>query len=72
MVLPKKSLLHILENTDRNLYEKFIRIFNTSSNELNEYYPDKICLDMIHKEFMWQSKIFIKDFKNNFLEYFII
>jgi hypothetical protein len=26
---------------------------------------------MIHKEFMWQSKIFLKDFKDNLLEKFI-
>lgn len=71
MVLPKKSLLNILKIQNGNLYEKLIRIFNTYSKELNEYYPDNICLDMIHKEFMWQSKIFLKDFENNFLEYFI-
>jgi len=71
MVLPKKSLLYIIKEKDQKLHEKFVRIFNTYSNYLNEYYPDKICLDMIHKEFMWQSKIFLKDFQNNFLEYFL-
>jgi len=72
MVLPKKSLLNIIEKKDIILYKKMVRIFNTHSNYLNEYYPDNICLDMIHKEFMWQSKIFLKDFQNNFLEYFVI
>jgi len=71
MVLPKKSLLNILKIQNDNLYEKLIRIFNTHSKELDEYYPNNICLDMIHKEFIWQSKIFLKDFENNFLEYFI-
>ena len=70
MVLPKKSLLNIIEKKDVILYKKMVRIFNTYSNYLNEYYPDQICLDMIHKEFMWQSKIFLKDFQNNFLENF--
>lgn len=70
MVLPKKSLLNIIEKRDVLLHKKMVRIFNTYSTYLNEYYPDKICLDMIHKEFMWQSKIFLKDFRDNFLEKF--
>jgi 5'-3' exonuclease len=71
MVLPKLSLLDIIKNQDNHLYKKLIRIFNTYSKELDEFYPNKICLDMIHKEFMWQSKIFLKDFKDNLLEKFI-
>ena len=71
MVLPKESLLNIIKNQDHDLYEKLIRIFNTYSKELDEYYPNKICLDMIHKEYVWQSKVFLKDFQNIFLEYFI-
>jgi 5'-3' exonuclease len=63
--------LDIIKNQDNHLYKKLIRIFNTYSKELDEFYPNKICLDMIHKEFMWQSKIFLKDFKDNLLEKFI-
>ncbi len=62
MVLPKDSLLEIMKTTDINLYWKLCRIFNTNSRELLEYYPNNICLDMINKEYLWQSKIFLKQF----------
>ena len=63
-VLPKESLLEILFKQDKNIYDKLKRLFNTNGKEIEEYYPNHICLDMINKEFMWQSKIFLKDPKN--------
>ena len=62
MVLPKQSLVEILGN------EKLARIFRTSSIELSQLYPDKIYLDMINKEYMWQSKVFLKPFNKEFLK----
>lgn len=67
MVLPKDSLLEIVKTIDTNLYLKLSRIFNTKSRELLEYYPDNICLDMINKEYLWQSKIFIKQFNEKII-----
>lgn len=63
MVLPKLSLLEILKSDKelyKELYNKIYRIFNNNSVELDIYYPDKIYLDMIHKEYLWQSKVFLK------------
>ena len=70
-VLPKESLLEILFKQDKNIYDKLKRLFNTNGKEIEEYYPNHICLDMINKEFMWQSKIFLKDPKNNLFYFFI-
>ena len=70
-VLPKESLLEILFKQDKNIYDKLKRLFNTNGKEIEEYYPNRICLDMINKEFMWQSKIFLKDPKNNLFYFFI-
>ena len=71
MVLPKDSLLEIMKTTDANLYSKLYRIFNTNSRELLEYYPDNICLDMINKEYLWQSKIFLKQFNSKIINIFL-
>jgi 5'-3' exoribonuclease 2 len=71
MVLPKDSLLEIMKTTDANLYCKLYRIFNTNSRELLEYYPDNICLDMINKEYLWQSKIFLKQFNDKIINIFL-
>ena len=68
MVLPKDSLLEIVKTIDTNLYLKLSRIFNTKSRELLEYYPDNICLDMINKEYLWQSKIFLKQFNEKIIK----
>lgn len=67
MVLPRDSLFEILESTDQTIYKKAIRFFNTDSKNLKEYYPTKIYLELIHKEYLWQSKIFLKSFNNKII-----
>ena len=42
LVLPKESLLEIIKEKDNIIYNKLLRIFNTESKMLNEYYPNKI------------------------------
>ena len=71
MVLPRDSLLEIMRASDIDLYWKLYRIFNTNSRELLEYYPDNICLDMINKEYLWQSKIFLKQFNSKIINIFL-
>lgn len=71
MVLPKSSLLEIMYEKDRIIYEKLYRVFNTRDKQLNEYYPDKIYLDMINKEFLWQAKIFLTQFNNQIIDIFL-
>lgn len=73
LVLPKESLLEIIKEKDNIIYNKLLRIFNTESKMLNEYYPNKIYLDVINKNYLWQSKVFLKNintdiFKNIILE----
>jgi 5'-3' exoribonuclease 2 len=70
MVLPKQSLLSIIKEQDLSLYNKIWRIFNTQSNMLDDFYPSKIYLDMIHKEYLWQSKVFLKNFDKKILDVF--
>ena len=71
MVLPRDSLLEIIQSKDRKLYNKKIRLFNTYSKDLEDYYPTKIYLELIHKEYLWQSKIFLKTFYSKIIEIFI-
>ena len=71
MVLPKDSLLEIMSTTNIDLYRKLYRMFNTNSKQLLEYYPDNICLDMINKEYLWQSKIFLKQFNSQIINIFL-
>jgi 5'-3' exoribonuclease 2 len=69
LVLPKESLLEIILEIDKDIYEKIYRIFNTK--DIKEYYPEKIYLDMINKEYLWQSKVFIKQFNNQIINIFL-
>lgn len=71
MVLPKDSLFEIIQSKDTKLYNKTIRIFNTNSKDLEDYYPTKIYLELIHKEYLWQSKIFLKTFYIKIIDLFI-
>jgi 5'-3' exonuclease len=72
LVLPRDSLLEILESIDIQLFYRTKRIFNTCSKMLDEYYPNNICLEMIHKEYLWQSKVFLKSIDPNFIQTFFI
>jgi len=72
MVLPKDSLVSIIQEQNPSLYNKLKRVFNTQSVILNNYYPSKIYLDMIHKEYLWQSKVFLKNFDTKVLQVFTL
>jgi 5'-3' exonuclease len=65
MVLPRESLLNVIEPT---LKCKIERVFRTDSCDLENMYPKKISVDILYKEYMWQSKIFIEPFKKSNLE----
>jgi 5'-3' exonuclease len=67
MVLPKESLLEIMYSKDLDFHDKLCRFFNTKSKQLQDYYPEKLYLDMIHKEYLWQSKIFLKTFNSEII-----
>jgi len=69
MVLPKDSLIEILQSVDQKIYEKTLRLFNTQN--LEDYYPTKIYLELIHKEYLWQSKIFLKTFSSKIIDILI-
>jgi 5'-3' exonuclease len=71
MVLPRESLLEIIGELDIKLLEKTSRIFNTYSEELERYYPKIVNFELINKEYLWQSKIFLKPFKNKIINMFI-
>jgi 5'-3' exoribonuclease 2 len=71
MVLPRDSLIEITSELNKELMEKIIRIFKTNSIEIEKYYPQKIYLEFIHKEFLWQSKVFLNNFNKEILKIFI-
>lgn len=71
MVLPRSSLLEILPSVDPELYQRTVRVFNTTSSSLDAFYPNDICLDMIHREYLWQAKIFLKTLDPDFVRVFM-
>lgn len=68
MVLPKDSLLEILKEIDVNIFMKIKRLVI----DQKEYFPDKLVLDMINKEYLWQSKIFLKTIDINIVNYLLL
>lgn len=67
MVLPKESLYNVLDEKTKLQLKRFNRIYNQN-------YPQNISVDLIDKEFLWQSTIFFKPFDisllNICLQYF--
>lgn len=43
---------------------KVKRILRTNSDTLERYYPTHITLDLIHREWLWQSKVFFDNLDN--------
>ena len=69
MVLPKESLLAILKDaTPEKYYTKMKRILNVKSISLQKNYPQLLSFDTIHKEYLWQTKIFFDQIDIRFLE----
>jgi 5'-3' exonuclease len=72
MVLPKKSLLNVIKEKDIELYNKMIRIFrNEYSRDLDKFYCNKITIDMINKEYLWQSKVFFDNLDKEIIKILI-
>lgn len=69
MVLPKKSLQNILielNNTSDNTSDNTNYLF-----KFNEYYPDKLYVDIINKRYLWQTKIFFNNMDESIIDMFI-
>ena len=64
MVLPKESLMEVLED---DILMKLKRLLKMK-DVMNKYFPEDICVDIINKEYLWQSKVFLEDFDINILE----
>lgn len=75
MVLPRESLLSIIKESDAkqmmNIYEKLNRYFRTTSHYLEKNFPEKIVVDVLHKEYLWQSKILFDNFDISILKNFL-
>lgn len=69
MVLPGDSLKEILKLLDVKLYRRFCRCLNNGSIYMEKSYPKKISVDMIHKEYLWQSKLFLEEYDKQLLNY---
>lgn len=69
MVLPRESLMEIIKETKlyNKLYDKLNRLFRLNSEEVERNFPTKLYLNMIHKEYIWQSEVFIENTDSYFL-----
>lgn len=58
MVLPKSSLQRVLQELDSNVLEKVNRLLRTRDSRIMDMmFPNCIALDLINKEYLWQSKV---------------
>lgn len=71
MVLPRDSLVGILHEIHPELCEKMRRMFATNSTVLNIHYPTRLVVDLLHKEYLWQSKLFIEPYDKQLLRFLI-
>lgn len=71
IVLPRESLINIINDIDKELCEKLIRLFKSDSKVINDLFPKKITLDMINKEYLWQSKVFFEKINIKQLNYLL-
>lgn len=71
MVLPRESLLEVIKEIDKLGYEKLQRIFKSNSKDIDNIFPNRITLDLINKEYIWQSKIFFNNFEKDILNLLI-
>lgn len=67
MVLPLSSLLEIVSEINKELYEKLKRM----SGQLDWIYPQQIYIDAQSVEYLWQSKLLIKNYPDSFVNTFL-
>lgn len=67
MVLPRRSLLGIMKGVDMTLHGRLERFFRTDSCDLQRFYPERICIDLVNKEYLWQSKVFFEIYDKQIL-----
>lgn len=70
MVLPRESLIEILKEKEKysKVCNKLIRLFRVDNEEMERNFPTKLYLNMIHKEYIWQSEVFIDSTDTHFLD----
>jgi 5'-3' exonuclease len=68
MVLPKESLRDILEDILEK--DKFM-ILSRSLLKNNKLYPNDLIIDLIDKEYLWQSKVVFKNIDEKIMEYYL-
>jgi hypothetical protein len=57
-----------MNELDTDTKAKIERIFKSDSLQLKEFYQDNIFVDLINKEYLWQSKIFFKNIDDSFIK----
>lgn len=69
MVLPRESLMNILgeDTSNSRVCDKLKRLFKTPSATVERSYPTMLCIDMMHKEYMWQAKLLNDMFDDNII-----
>lgn len=68
MVLPKESLKNILKDILEE--NQFITLSRSLLKETS-LYPGDLVIDLIDKEFLWQSKVFFKSLDEKIIEYYL-
>jgi 5'-3' exonuclease len=62
MVLPRQSLENIIGK---------VPLLNCDSNMIQKMFPKNLSVDLLHKEYLWQSKLFLNNFDENLINLFV-
>jgi 5'-3' exonuclease len=68
MVLPKASLKNILKDILEK--DKFLILSRSLLNN-KKLYPDNLIVDVIDKEYLWQSKLIFKNIDEKIMKYYL-
>lgn len=71
MVLPKLSLEPIIKTINPDVYNKLMMYLRVQGSSISSSYPDKVLVDMIDREYFWQSKLLFDNFDQRILKQLI-
>jgi 5'-3' exonuclease len=71
MVLPKLSLEPIIKTINPDVYNKLMMYLRVQGSSISNNYPDKVLVDMIDREYFWQSKLLFDNFDQRILKQLI-
>ena len=67
LVLPKESLTHIIPLNDIQRFK-----MNRMVRSLKDMFPSLLFIDLVNKEYLWQSKVCFKEYNEELLDMYLV